>query len=465
MIPSAASRPAASAASAPSTGRFARWRRWPFLRGVVLGIVLVFAVRTLVNHTTLADHLVGRLIPTDTDGPADAVVVLGAGIVGPCEPNLNAMRRVLLGVRVWRQHRAGTMLFTGGRPPGSACAVAAVMSRLAGDLGVPPEARLTEEASRTTHENAQLSAPVLRRLGVRRVLLVTDRLHMRRAEGAFAAEGFEVERASVPVYGSHADNVSMLTAGVREYVALLYYRHRGWLAGPPPRPEPAAAQSVAGPTLIRAMLSQQAEPSRPVVILGASYAAGWKPARLGGHPVINAGVPGEESWQLLGRFDRDVVAHRPRAVILWGFINDIHRAPKDRIDQAVTRARESFVAMIAKARAAGIEPILTTELTIRPLDSWSETLGSWVGWAMGKESYQAAVNRRVLETNGWLRDLARREGLLVVDLQPALSDADGMRRKAFAKPDGSHITPAGYEALGTYAAPVIDAHLSRRPTP
>ena len=238
------------------------------------------------------------------------------------------------------------------------------MSEFAGELGVPADARLTEEASRSTHENAEFSAPLLRQRGVKRILVVTDRLHMRRAEGAFAAAGFEIERASVPVYASHPDNVSMLTSGFREYVALLYYRQRGWLAGAPKaRTAERAAPDV---TPIPVMLTNAVADERPVVILGASYAGGWKPARLGGHPVVNAGVAGEESWQMLARFDRDVVAQRPRAVILWGFINDIHRAPKDRVDQAVTKARESFVTMIARARAAGIEPILATELTIRP---------------------------------------------------------------------------------------------------
>ena len=120
--------------------------------------------------------------------------------------------------------------------------------------------------------------------------------------------------------------------------------------------------------------------------------------------------------------------------------------------------------MIARARAAGIEPILATELTIRPLDSWSETFGSWIGWALGKESYQAVINRRVIETNAWLRDLARREGLFVLDLHPQLSDADGMRRKAFAKADGSHIPPAGYDAINAYAVPLLDAHLKQAAT-
>ena len=46
-------------------------------------------------------------------------------------------------------------------------------------------------------------------------------------------------------------------------------------------------------------------------------------------PVINRGVAGQQSFELLARFDNDVVPERPRAVILWGFINDIFRAPSD----------------------------------------------------------------------------------------------------------------------------------------
>jgi lysophospholipase L1-like esterase len=115
--------------------------------------------------------------------------------------------------------------------------------------------------------------------------------------------------------------------------------------------------------------------------------------------------------------------------------------------------------MIQRARAAGVEPIIATELTVRPPDTWSEWFGSWVGWAMGKESYQAGVNRRVMDTNAWLRDLAKREGLLVLDLHPRLSDADGVRQKAFVKDDGSHVPPAGYEAISAYGVPLLDAHL------
>ena len=222
--------PAAAAASGVTrrAWRLPRWRS-RFRLGVLCGIVLVLGVRQIINETGFADSLVGPLVHSDTTGSADAIVVMGAGIVGPCEPNLNSMRRVMLATRLFRDRRAPIMLITGGAPSGLPCPVSEVMARVAYELGVPRDAVTLETRSRSTHENAIESAPLLRQLGARRVLIVTDRLHMNRAAGVFVQAGFETERVNVPVYAGHADNVSMLTAGMREYVALAYYRWRGWI--------------------------------------------------------------------------------------------------------------------------------------------------------------------------------------------------------------------------------------------
>src|SRR4029450_5436528 len=96
---------------------------------------------------------------------------------------------------------------------------------------------------RRTWENAKQSAPLLHELHAQRLLLVTDRLHMPRASGVFERFGFLVGRASVPVYAGHADNVSMLLAGLREYVALIYYKWKGWIGSAPVNPGASLLQS------------------------------------------------------------------------------------------------------------------------------------------------------------------------------------------------------------------------------
>jgi lysophospholipase L1-like esterase len=176
--------------------------------------------------------------------------------------------------------------------------------------------------------------------------------------------------------------------------------------------------------------------------------------------VINKGVSGQASFEMLERFERDVAAHKPRAVIIWGFINDIFRADGDG-SAAIQRARQTYARMIELARERGIEPIIATEVTMRPPASWTNTLASIVGAVRGKESYQARTNRQVIETNRWLADEARREGLLLLDFQSTLAEGGGMRRAEFTQEDGSHITPAGYSMLTSYAKPILEAHLAR----
>jgi uncharacterized SAM-binding protein YcdF (DUF218 family)/lysophospholipase L1-like esterase len=500
-------------------------RRLGFRSGVLFALACVFGVRACINNTHIPDRIVGSLLATDTPGQFDAIVVLGAGIVGPCVPNDHAVRRTLLGVRLWREGRGPVLVFTGGRPRGHQCAIGDIMAGLAREMGVPDDRIRVEAQSHNTHENAALSAPLLRGLGATRLLLVTDRMHMKRATGAFEHEGFETGRAAVPVYLGHADNVSMLYAGVREFFAYRFYVHKGWITPSPPaagRSAMVAASAARGasaaafdgrsipplgvarrsnipdilpprdliggrlarldatrpfhhgllglPSVIMAADSSAAPPHQPaphqqgtsgkVVILGASYAAGWTPA-IPGVQVVNKGVTGQQAFELRDRFDRDVVAEKPRAVIIWGFINDVFRADRAKVDASLQRARASIEGMVAAARANGIEPILATEVTMGPRLEWSEWVAGWVGWAMGKTSYQEYVNGHVLATNQWLRDYAAREKLLLLDLQPVVSDAKNLRLEAYSKVDGSHLTPAGYEALDRYAVPILARHFAR----
>lgn len=433
-------------------GSPARQRRRAFASGVLCGVVLLLGIRLIVNETSLADWMVKPLLVRDSQGRADAIVVPGAGVTGPCVPNLHALRRTLLASRLWREGRAPLILFTGGT--GSAgCPVAKAMADLAIEVGVPASSVHIETSSLSTRENGELSAPLLRGWGVRSIVIVTDHLHMRRASGAFENHGFRVERASVPVYAGHLDNVSMLQAGSREMAALLYYRMRGWLG------IQSAGHWQTGEAENRMTVEVRYQDG-PVVILGASYAGGWSLESVGGRPVVNRGVSGEQSFEMLARFERDVLAARPRAVIIWGFINDLFRAGPGATAQTAKRVRESYRRMVAGARQHGVEPVLATELTARPPATWSETFAGWVGAMTGKQSYQDRINEDVIALNEWFVDFASDEGLLVLDLQAVLAEPGGRRRRQFAQPDGSHITPAGYAALTAYARPILEKRLA-----
>jgi uncharacterized SAM-binding protein YcdF (DUF218 family) len=203
-------------------------RRWVALvMAFFLGAASVPAAGYVIDHTRYADVLVAPLLRSDTDGEADVIVALSGSVTRLCTPNLYSIRRVLLAARLYREGRAPLILFSGGVPEGVSCSVAEVMASLARDLGIPAERIRVETRSRSTWENALFSAPILRAAGAGRILLVTDSLHMPRAEASFAQFGFQIERASVPVAEGQGGNVTMLWLGFREYVAILHYRIKG----------------------------------------------------------------------------------------------------------------------------------------------------------------------------------------------------------------------------------------------
>jgi lysophospholipase L1-like esterase len=195
--------------------------------------------------------------------------------------------------------------------------------------------------------------------------------------------------------------------------------------------------------------------SDTIVILGASYAKDWTIDRLGGMDVVNKGIGGQQTGEILGRFKTDVAGQNPRVVIIWGFINDIFRTDRDRIDETLKQAKENLETMVKLAGQHNIEPILVTEVTIRPKDGLKEAVAGLAGKLLGKQSYQDYVNEKVMALNGWVKKYADENGLLLLDFQQVLASESGERKKKYAAPDGSHISEAGYQRLSEYARTVI----------
>jgi uncharacterized SAM-binding protein YcdF (DUF218 family) len=87
---------------------------------------------------------------------------------------------------------------TGGRDPGDRLSEAEAARDWSLAQGVPSEAILLEGASRTTRENLSLALPLLRQNGVRRVLIVSDPLHMRRAMAIAGQLGIAADPSPTP---------------------------------------------------------------------------------------------------------------------------------------------------------------------------------------------------------------------------------------------------------------------------
>lgn len=69
-------------------------------------------------------------------------------------------------------------------------------------------------------------------------------------------------------------------------------------------------------TNIHAIESANVSNNRTLVIIRASYAQGWEVEEFAGFQVVNVGIGGEESNELLERFSRDVIDRNPAIVVI-----------------------------------------------------------------------------------------------------------------------------------------------------
>jgi len=176
-----------------------RW--WPrtgkWLLAITVG--LSFVLCTGVGANLLVRPLEARTAPLkqgEANG-AEAIVVLSAGrLEGAVEyggadiPDYVGLGRLRYAARL--QHATGLpVLVSGGIPSRGRASYGEAMARaLREDFRVP--VRWVEDRSENTAENAAYSAELLRRDHVARVLLVTDAMHMPRAERMFRKSGIEV---------------------------------------------------------------------------------------------------------------------------------------------------------------------------------------------------------------------------------------------------------------------------------
>ena len=176
---------------------------------------------------------------------AQAIVVLGGGRaheasgqgdldqVGPI-----TLMRLRVAARLQRQTRL-PLLVSGGAPDGAGESEAVLMARsLKDDFGV--SVRWAEGDSSNTDQNADLSAQLLRKENIQRILLVTDAIHMPRARLAFEHAGLHVIPVpSIFLASDHYHFAQVIPNGqslknshyaIHEWLGLLAYRLRYALA-------------------------------------------------------------------------------------------------------------------------------------------------------------------------------------------------------------------------------------------
>lgn len=206
--------------------------------------------------------------------------------------------------------------------------------------------------------------------------------------------------------------------------------------------------------------AKEAESMKKIVIFGASYAADWGTPWENHFQVVNKGIGGQETADMLARFNQDVLAEKPDVLLLWGFLNDIYRASPEDVESRKEQAFQRITKMISQARMAGIDVVLATEVSVRRPAGFGNYVSGLLVKAMGKTNYQTYINDHVKDVNRRLAAYAESEGIPLLDFYQALTNEDDVRAKAYAKDDGSHLPPAAYQRLTEYSLPVLSRVLA-----
>jgi lysophospholipase L1-like esterase len=149
--------------------------------------------------------------------------------------------------------------------------------------------------------------------------------------------------------------------------------------------------------------------------------------------VLNRGVNGERSDQILGRFARDVIQEKPAMVVILAGVNDIYQGYSGDF------TRQNLSKMYSLGLKAGIVPV---SCTILPYN----TMG-------GKERPLRK------ELNSWIGSEAKRLKIAFCDTATAVSNPDN-RDKLAGSPDGLHPDVASYRKMADAIGKTIEDHLA-----
>jgi lysophospholipase L1-like esterase len=219
---------------------------------------------------------------------------------------------------------------------------------------------------------------------------------------------------------------------------------------PAPGAAPTAAQRAADDRLrndwanlqryraANAELPPPAVGENRVVFYGNSITDGWAalfPTMFPGKPYVGRGISGQTTPQMLVRFRQDVVALRPKVVVILAGTNDIagNTGPS-----SLEMIEDNLAGMTEIAKANGIRVVLSSVLPVYDYP-----------W---KPGLQPAP--KIIALNEWMKRYAAAAGEIYLDYHSAMKDARDGLPPELAR-DGVHPTEAGYRIMARLADQAI----------
>jgi lysophospholipase L1-like esterase len=150
------------------------------------------------------------------------------------------------------------------------------------------------------------------------------------------------------------------------------------------------------------------------------------------HPdwvVLNRGINGQRSDEILARFQRDVTQANADYVIILAGVNDVYQGV------ASDSIKDNLLAMYENSISSGTRAVAATVL---PYNTASKTEA-----------------KAIRDLNSWIESTARRLRILFCDTNRAVVDAKNQDRLR-SSADGYHPDVSGYRSMGEALARVIE---------
>ena len=204
------------------------------MRWVVIALsLLLYLAFWTVTSTPIICGPVHRWVEADPLTKCDAVVPLSSDVMRNGKLNDNGEFRTLRALELAHAGWASEVVLTAGPSsmPSPRSDVAGQMAAFGIDMPLDVVGPIEN-----THDEALAVARLARTRHWKRILVVTNALHTRRAAAVFRKTGLEIvvepcveRRFDIDDLSPGADRIEAFSSWIREVVGYRVYRHRGWV--------------------------------------------------------------------------------------------------------------------------------------------------------------------------------------------------------------------------------------------
>jgi lysophospholipase L1-like esterase len=179
-----------------------------------------------------------------------------------------------------------------------------------------------------------------------------------------------------------------------------------------------------------------------VVFLGDEVTGNWgtgKTPFFPGKPYLNRGIEHQTTPQMLVRFRQDVIALKPKVVVILAGSNDIAGVMGPMTEGTIS---DNVTSMVELAKTNGIRVVLAS---VTPVCDCFTNVTS------------RRPQGKIISLNGWIKGYAAKSGAVYLDYYSALADGRNFKKELTA--DGLVPNDAGYAVMAPLAEQAIERAL------